>query len=167
MNLSEMLSDLPKAFDMGRKGIKRWKGFKLHLDVTDKGIPISAITTSAKVHDSQVAIPLEEMTHQRVKSRYSLMDSGYDAKEIAHFVESKGKRAIVRQQKRQKRRRYMLKADKRRLKKRLVVERAFSRIKDHFGGRHIWVKGHEKVATHLMFGVLVLAVEQLIRASQV
>ncbi len=58
------------------------EGHKLHLDVTDNGIPVSAIVTGANVHDSQVAIPLERMTEQRVNHLYSLMDSAYDAKPI-------------------------------------------------------------------------------------
>ena len=54
-------------------------GYKLHLDVADGQIPISAILTSASVHDSQVAIPLMTMTWQRVTHLYELMDSAYDA----------------------------------------------------------------------------------------
>ena len=62
-----------------------WKGRKLHLDVTDTGIPISAIVTDAAVHDSQVAIPLEKMTSERVRFCYSEMDKGYDAKVIQRY----------------------------------------------------------------------------------
>ena len=32
-----------------------WRGYKLHLDVADGQLPISAVLTSASVHDSQVA----------------------------------------------------------------------------------------------------------------
>ena len=163
MTLRQMLNDLPKDFDQGRKSHYTWKGYKLHMDITDRGIPISAVLTSASVHDSQVAIPLEELSSRRVKSLYSLMDSAYDAKEIDDFVRLKGKRAITAQQCRQDKRTYMWKRDKKRLKQRSVAERGFSRLKDHFGGRHIWVKGFSKVKTHLMFSVLVLTVEQLIR----
>jgi len=38
--------------------ITTWKGYKLHLDVTDQGIPVTAVITGANVHDSQVAIAL-------------------------------------------------------------------------------------------------------------
>jgi hypothetical protein len=37
------------------------------------------------------------------------------------------------------------------------------RLKDDFGGRHVRVRGHAKVFCHLMFGVLALTVDQLIR----
>ena len=35
------------------------------------------------------------------------------------------------------------------------------RLKDEFGGRHVRVRGHEKVLAHLMFGMTVLAASQL------
>ena len=72
-----------------------WKGCKLHLDVTDNGISVSAIITWANVHDSQVAIPLERMTEQRVNHLYSLMDSAYDAKPIRDFITDNGKIPII------------------------------------------------------------------------
>ena len=55
-----------------------WVGYKLHLDTVDGGIPVSAIVTSASVHDSQVAIPLATWTAQKIVSCYDLMDAGYD-----------------------------------------------------------------------------------------
>lgn len=38
--------------------------------------------------------------------------------------------------------------------------------KIEFGGNHIWVKGNTKVMSHLMFGLLVLTVDQLMRLLQ-
>ena len=35
--------------------------------------------TSASLHDSQVALPLAEMTKQRVTNLYDLMDAAYDS----------------------------------------------------------------------------------------
>lgn len=70
--LAENLADLPKACDSGCKiGSKGqpeyWRGFKLHLDVIDGDIPVSAILTSASTHDSQAAIPLMQMTAERAR----------------------------------------------------------------------------------------------------
>ena len=45
------------------------------------------------------------------------------------------------------------------------VERTNARLKDEFGGRHVRVRGHAKVACHLMFGILALTVDQLIRLA--
>ena len=82
-----MLNDLPKACDVGTKknskGYKTsWIGYKLHLDVADGGIPISAVLTSASTHDSQVAIPLAIISNGRVTNLYDAMDSAYDVPQI-------------------------------------------------------------------------------------
>ena len=46
---------------------------------------------------------------------------------------------------------------------RTAVERVNGRLKDEFGARHLRVRGHQKVQAHLMFGVVVLCVDQLMR----
>jgi len=84
MRLSEMLADLPTQCDIGGKKNSQgneeyWRGYKLHLDVADGQIPISAVLTSASAHDSQVAIPLATMSTQRVTYFYELMGAAYDA----------------------------------------------------------------------------------------
>jgi hypothetical protein len=38
-----------------------------------------------------------------------------------------------------------------------------SALKDNYGARFVRVRGHDKVLCHLMFGILALAVEQLMR----
>jgi len=86
-SLGECLGDLPTACDIGSKRNSKghmisWTGYKFHADVADGGIPLSGITTSASVHDSQVAIPLMKMTSDRVESFYDLMDPAYDAELI-------------------------------------------------------------------------------------
>src|SRR6201984_2847076 len=87
MSLAAMLADLPKHCTVGTKRNAKGHtasgvGYKLHLDVADGDIPISAILTSASLHDSQAAIPLATMTASRVINLYDLMDSAYDAPEI-------------------------------------------------------------------------------------
>ena len=77
MNVAEMLADLPKECDVGcktdSKGYKHsWSGYKLHVDTGDGDIPISAVLTSASLHDSQVAIALSKITRAR------LLDWTYD-----------------------------------------------------------------------------------------
>ena len=54
-SLEEMLSELPRKCDRGCKpdstGKKfYWSGYKLHVDVADRQIPISCILTSASVN---------------------------------------------------------------------------------------------------------------------
>jgi transposase len=54
-------------------------------------------------------------------------------------------------------------AEKERYKERTMVERANARLKDEFGGREIRVRGAAKVMAHLMFGVLALTVDQILK----
>ena len=68
--MEEMLADLPRECAAGCKTnshgrMETWRGYKLHLDVADGQIPISAVLTAANLHDCQVAIPLATMTAQR------------------------------------------------------------------------------------------------------
>ncbi len=50
-----------------------------------------------------------------------------------------------------------------RLNHRSSVERVNSRLKDEFNGRMLRVKGHTKVVSHLMFGIIALTVDQLMK----
>lgn len=180
--VGEMLEDVPRKCDVGTKtnskGYKEtWTGYKFHLDVTDGQIPISCVLTSASTHDSQVALPLAEMTNQRVTNLYDLMDSAYDAPIIRDHSKSLGHVPIIdintrqntqlREELRAETQRFELlhleRPEDRRYKVRTSVERVYGRLKDEFGGRMIWVRGHAKVMTHLMFGVLALTVDQMIR----
>ena len=47
-----------------------------------------------------------------------------------------------------------------------LAERSNARLKDAFGGRAVMVKGNTKVMGHLMFGVLALSADQLMRLRQ-
>ena len=100
MDLDEMLDDLPKVCDHGAKKnakgfLEAWRGYKLHIDTADCGVPLSAILTSASVHDSQVAIPLAVMTAGRVTNLYDLMDAAYDARGIHQMSERLGHVPII------------------------------------------------------------------------
>src|ERR1051325_5832059 len=72
-----------------------WIGYKLHLDTIDGDIPVSVILTSAAIHDSQVAIPLAQMTAERVTSLDDLMDSAYDAPSSNEFSRGLGHVPII------------------------------------------------------------------------
>ncbi len=165
-SLPENLADLPQGCDKcGKQNSKGdtewWTGYKLHLDVSDSGIPLSAILTSASVHDSQVAIPLMQMTAERVRVLYDLADSAFDAPEIKSFSRSLGHVPIIDPNKRRGKERELEPASKIRYNVRSGVERANSEIKDNYGANHVRVKGHLKVLCHLMFGVITLTVKQI------
>jgi Transposase DDE domain/Transposase domain (DUF772) len=182
MNLVEMLSDLPTHCAVGTKRNAKghttsWIGYKLHLDVADGDIPICAVLTSASLHDSQAAIPLATMTASRVINLYDLMDSAYDAPEIkakslalghVPIIDPHprnvpgGKEAIAAEARGRCKAGYAL-AENVRYNERSAVERVNGALKDDFGGRYVRVRGHAKVFCHLMFGVLALAIDQLMR----
>ena len=171
MTLPEMLDDLPTACDRGTKknskGYKEsWTGYKLHLDCVDGQIPVSCIVTSASVHDSQVAIPLAEMSAQRVTSLYDLMDAAYDAEPIRKHSRSLNHVPIIDVNPRRGEKVEKDPPQKERYKDRSSVERVFGRLKEEFGARHVKVKGHAKVTAHLLFGVLALTADQLLRLVQ-
>ena len=46
-----------------------------------------------------------------------------------------------------------------------TVERVNGQLKDEFGGRHVRVRGHAKVLCHLIFGIVALKVDQLMRLA--
>lgn len=158
-SLEEMLDDLPTACNKGvkknSKGYKiAWNGYKLHTDVTEEGIAISAILTSASLHDSQVSIPLEELSSQRVQSVFTLADAAYDSKIIIKNIEEKNKNSIIDSNPRRLDKKEKTAEEKEHYKERSYVERFFGDIKDNFGGRIIWVKGHKKIFSYLMFSIL-------------
>ena len=74
-----------------------WNGYKLHLDTIDGGIPVSAIVTSASVHDSQVAIPLATLTAGNIVNLYDLMDAAYDVSGIIAHSKDLGHLPLIDQ----------------------------------------------------------------------
>jgi transposase len=164
----EAISELPTACDRGTKmnakGYKTsWNGFKLHLDITDIGLPISALVTSASLHDSQVAIPLIKLTSGKVIYLYDLMDAAYDAARIYETSRQCNHIPIIDKNARGKEVIPMAPHEAERYKGRSVAERANSRLKEDFGADDVMVRGATKVTMHLMFGVITLFADQLIR----
>ncbi len=182
MDVDEMLKDLPKDCTVGCKRnakghTTKWIGYKLHMDTADGGVPIRCMVTSASMHDRQAAIPRSRITEQRGTYLYDLMDSAYDAEDLYAESRAAGRVPIIdknpRNQKsahnrelKARRHAHFVPAKRARYKERSTVERAFGRLKDEFGARNLRVRGHEKVLCHLMFGVVVLTVDQMLRWIQ-
>jgi hypothetical protein len=167
MTLEEMLAELPCACDAGcktnSKGNKTyWVGYKLHVDVADGQIPISCVLTSASVNDTQVAVPLALRTAQRVPSLYDLMDAGYVSEQIRENSRQLGHVPIIPRRK-DENQPPMAPHEAWRFRERTTVERVYARLKDEFGGRFVRVRGGAKVMAHLMFGILALAADQILR----
>ncbi len=49
---------------------------------------------------------------------------------------------------------------------RSTVERVNGRLKDEFNARMVRVKGHAKVMAHLMFGIIALSIDQLMKLTE-
>jgi hypothetical protein len=170
-SLEENLNELPTVCNVGTKknskGYKTtWIGYKLHLDCIDGDIPVSAILSSASLHDSQAAIPLAQMSCERLTNLYDLMDAAYDSPEIHAFSKSLGHRPIIDHNPRRGEKVVMDPATKSRFAERSSAERINSNLKDNYGGRNIRVKGAAKVMAHLMFGIISIAATQLYRLLQ-
>jgi hypothetical protein len=168
MTMAEMLAELPRVCDKGCKpnahGRKElWVGYKLHLDVADGEIPISYVLTSASVNDMQVAIPLAKMSAQRVESCYELMDAGFDCTAIREHGREQQHVPIIPHQKRGSQKPALAPHEQIRYRERSAVERVFSRLKDQYGAANVRVRGAAKVMAHLMFGILALTADQILR----
>ena len=167
-SLEENLADLPRACDWGTKKNSKgkrqtWRGYKLHLDVIDGDIPLSWIVTSASMHDSQAAIPLAQMSDERVTSLYDLADAAYDAKQIREMSRRLGHVPLIDHNPRRGEKREFAPAEAVRYRERSAAERVNSNLHDNHGGRHVRVRGASKVAAHLSFGLLAIAAGQLLR----
>lgn len=164
--LAENLAELPRACNTGTKknshGYKEsWDGYKLHLDTIDGDIPVSAVLTSASLHDSQVAIPLMQMTALRVTSLYEVMDSAYDADAIWEFSRQLGHIPLIELMPQRKSIAPMDPASTQRFKERTSAERVNSLLKQRYGARWVRVRGSRKVMAHVMFGVIALTAAAL------
>ena len=163
------------------KGYKEtWIGYKLHLDVACGQIPVSCVLTSASVHDSQVAIPLMTVTGARVSYLYDLMDAAYDAAAIHDHSKALGHAPIIDRNYRAQHEAkaewakevermkliHMPDPDDRLFDFRTMAEHVNAQLKDEFGARVVRVRGAIKVKCHLMFGVVALAVDQILRVTQ-
>ena len=163
---AENLADLPVRCDVGCKRNSKghqesWIGYKLHLDTVDGDFPVSAILTSASVHDSQAAIPLAQLTAPRVTALYDLMDSAYDAPQIHAFSRALGHVPIIDPNLRGGEKIPFALAEAQRFKERSASERVNSLLKERYGGRWVRVRGAAKVMCHLMFGLVALTATAL------
>lgn len=182
MSLEEMIEDLPINCDKGAKkdshgNLMYWTGYKLHLDTIDGGIPVSAMITSASVHDSQVAIPLATLTSSRIVNCYDLMDAAYYVPDIIAHSQELGHVPLIDKNPRRNKEMQLEKEEEAKARRTLnfhfpeeirynarsTAERTNARLKDEFGARKVRVKGHLKVSCHLMLGVLVLAADQILK----
>lgn len=146
----------------------KWKGGKYHVAVTTDGIPVAFAYTSASLHDSQVIIPLIKTASKRIHHQFDLADAAYDAKWIRAASRAAGNVAIIDRNKRNSHEgtiEPMSEYEAAIYKDRSSVERYFSHLIDAHGGRTVRVRDPKKVILHLLFGTLVIVIEQLMRVA--
>jgi len=115
------------------------------------------------------------VTASRVTNLYDLMDSAYDAPEISHNSRAlghvpsidanprRGGKAAAEAETRAERCAGYELAEAVRYNQRSSAERVNGNLKDNCGGNHARVRGAPKVFYHLMFGILVVTVGQMMR----
>ena len=169
--LGQMIAELPRQCDIGTKkdsqGFKHsWIGYKLHIDTADGDIPVKAILTSASIHDSQVMMPLMMATSAQLTYLYDLGDAAYCSPLLREASRNLGHVPLIDHNPRRGEKIPFEPHEAQRYKARGAAERVNARLKDSHGATHVWVRGHDKVASHLMFGLVVVAAEQLLRLLQ-
>lgn len=170
-SLADNLLDMPPVHcthgcKKNAKGhTEHWIGYKLHLSTGDGDVPLCAYLSSASLHDSQPAIILQQSVAQRTRAvLYDLKDAAYDAAAIKAHSQAQGSVPIIDANKRRGAEPPPMEPDRaRHYKARSSAERVNSNLKDNHGGRTVRVRGASKVMTHLMFGVIVMSAEALIR----
>lgn len=166
--LALLLNELPRECDRGSKCNAQsyknsWNGYKLHIDTADCGVPVSALLSSASMHDSLAAMPLALMTAERVTNCYDLMDAAYCSSVLREHSRSLGHVPLIDHNPRKGEKIEFTLSEAQRYKERSQAERINARLKDDYGGRYVRVRGNAKVMSHLMFGILALTSNQLMR----
>jgi IS5 family transposase len=109
------------------------------------------------------AISLSLMRRERVTNLYDVMDAGYRGLDLREHCRTLGHVPLIDHNPRGGEKIEFEPPDTVRYNERGVAERMNARMKDEFGGRNVWVRGHLKVKRHLMFCVLALSADQLMR----
>jgi len=159
----------------------RWTGGKLHLAVVDGDIPITALYSSASVHDSSLALPLIKQSSQKINYLYDLADAAYDNTIIKNFSKLHSHRPIIdinpKNSKKLKEKIALDKSEKKILQplklynnsddlhynQRGSVERVNAYLKDSYGCSKIYYQGAKKVASVLAFAVLSVCITQSLK----
>ncbi len=152
-------ADPPAVCDRGRRqnsqGRKeRRRGCKLHLDTIDGDIPVSAILTSAGLHDSQAVIPLAQMSAGRIINLHDLADAAYDAKEIRAMSARLGHVPIIDDNPGRGEKREFSPAEAVCYRERSGGERVNAHLHEEHGGRHVCVRGLVVIAAGQMLRML-------------
>jgi hypothetical protein len=108
---------------------------------------------------------LIKLTSSKVTYCYDLMDAAYDAWQIWKQSQALGHVAIIDRNPRRSEALPKSPHEVKRYNERSSVERFNGRLKEEFGGHTVMVRGTAKVMQHLMFGIVALFADQLIKLT--
>ena len=110
--------------------------------------------------------PRTESASERVPHIHDLADATYDSETIRESSVEEGNQPIIDCNRRKADEApKMTEAEREAYKARGNDERLFAHLLDAHGGRHVRVRDPKKVWQHLMYGVLVVVVEQTMRSA--
>jgi len=136
-------------------------GYKLHMVVDDRGIPIGGHVTGACVSDMKPAIPLIRIADSRCRFMYCLMDAGYCWDEIRKAAGKLGKVPVI--DTKAERNGHKVELDppkKERYKARTAVERSYGELRSCYLPDILHSRG-EKAVFDINMSMLLLTMKRM------
>lgn len=149
-------------------------GYGVHLAMdTGSEMPLTVIVEPANVNEKKISIPLLRKASRRKRGVKSVVaDSQYSSEALRDEARRMGMEAIIPYPKNQMKDKRVLRVDrrfhshgpsrlKRLYKRRSAVERVTSRLKDHFGLRHVRTRGLRNILTHTLLCIITMLMTAL------
>ncbi len=128
--------------------------------------PVPQTTATMAAGKEQTALAQASKRGRPRRGEVRLMDAAYCSTELREHSRSLGHVPLIDHNPRRGEKIEFAPAQAIRYNERTAAERSDARLKDEFGGNTIMVKGDAKVMGHLMFGVLALSADQLMRLQR-
>ena len=156
-------------------------GYKIHLTINTKSeMPLAVIVEPANTNEKKAAPTLLEKTIKRRRKRTVrnvVADSQYSSQNVRQEVKRLRAKPIIPYPRNQAKGRRVLRIDrkfrshgpaslKRLYRRRPAVERAISRLKHHFGLKHLRTRGLRNVMSHVLLCFITLLANALSAIKQ-
>ncbi|WP_041672717.1 hypothetical protein [Sulfurovum sp. NBC37-1] len=131
------------------------------MTIIDGDMPLTAMYSSASVHDSSLVLPMINETSSKVNYLYDLQDAAYDSNVIKIFSVNNGHRPIIDINPKNSK---ALKAQITLAKSEKEILKSFNLYNNSNGYDKIYYRGAIiKVASVLSFGVLSICIHQSLK----
>jgi transposase len=170
---SRGLSDIDARLRKQGRNVTLGYGVHLATDASSE-MPITAIVEPANVNEKKIAAPLLRKTVKQKKRRWKNMvaDTQYSSAAFRDEAQKHGVEPVIPYPKNQMKGRHVLRIDrkfrshgparlKRLYRRRSAVERATSRLKDHFGLRQLRTRGLSNVLIHTLLCLIAMLMTAL------